>query len=226
MAPLIVYHGIPLKGAMNVAYVINPTGRSRRRRCGCGCGGCHGGPWAYEPSPYCRNVIYNGPCPPDPDSPCQPPLPPPPPDPPCYTSPMGPMACAYYAQLGSLTVPNAGGVLPLNTIEQGNQSVFLNNDGQITILRPGTYRAQFALSIPPGAAVNTTLSMTLNGVPLPDASVGVSGGSGNACLFACFQVTQPGAVLAITSSAPFSIADNGCGTLASLNITQTGPLCG
>lgn len=65
---------------------------------------------------------------------------------------MGPMACAYYAQLGSLTVPNAGGVLPLNTIEQGNQGVFLNNDGQITILRPGTYRAQFALSIPPGAA--------------------------------------------------------------------------
>ena len=223
-----------------MAYVINSTCRSRRKRCGCGghahgcgCGSCHGGCnrcsggpfWSYDPAPYCRNVIYNGPCPPDPDSPCQPPLPPPPPDPPCYTSPSGTVACAYYAQIGTLSVAQAGDPLALTSIQQATPGVFANNGGQISILRPGTYRAALAMSVPAGSAINTRLTMTLNGVPLPDASVGITGSSGVACLNACFQVTQPGSVLAINSSAPFTLTDNGCGTLASLNITQIGPFC-
>lgn len=133
--------------------------------CRSNCSGCTRGYGALNSLYGCRNYpYYTGPCPnacgcyPDYPSPIDP-----------EPQMMGAIG-SFYA-LGPVSVA-AGGAVAL-TASMVNPRYFAVSGSSITIRQPGTYRAMYTLNVPTGLAVNTVMSLGLDGAVVAASGVDV-----------------------------------------------------
>lgn len=114
------------------------------------------------------------------------------------------MPCfAFLTQTDAMTV-EAGGAIPFTGASLLGEG-FTLEDGVLTLPVPGTYRVDYQLNIPSGAAVSTTVVVNAGGVDIAGtqrtifhtAADGATTTSGHAI----FEVTEPTTLALITSDA-------------------------
>lgn len=133
--------------------------------CYSNCGGCTRCCGALNSLCGCRNYpYYTGPCPnacgcyPDYPAPIEP-------------EPMAAGAIGSFYAPGPVSVA-AGGSVAL-TAGLVNPRYFAVNGSSIAIRQPGTYRAMYTLNVPAGLAVNTVMTLGLNGATIAASGVDV-----------------------------------------------------
>lgn len=155
---------------------------------------------------FFRDPIYRGACPPDPE--------------PCDRD-WANNIYAYCAQTENLTVGEAGGRLPFDSICSYTSGAFRHCRGEFLLICGGTYLVFVKIIVPANETLTTRLSLRLNGVEVPGTAINIAKTTtGSSASYELNAVVSASAddVLSVHSSNAFSLT--GSDVLASITILK------
>lgn len=129
---------------------------------------------------------------------------------------------AYLTQLDALTL-EPGGAVPF-TGAQMLTSGFAQEDADLLIRNAGTYRAEYVIVVPADAALDTTFTLVVGGIPIAGTQVSAVHAAGDPTVTltaqAIFEATGATTVQLISEDGVDLIAENEGDLVASLTVVQ------